>query len=176
VFTYVYFKRLEGAEAELDRTVEIVGQLAHHFKVHLIGTDYGGGLDKNDRLMRIHGAAKILRYQYTGSGRVLHYDPKLGRYMANRNEVLMAYINAINRLDVFKFPRWETWKTPFAENYTAVHQEYSESQRAMVITKSPGVADDALHAGALCFLAATAHRPRVDIFRPDRPRGDQDDG
>ena len=168
-FQFMYFRRFDGPEAEYEVLMPEINRLIHVYNVHLVGTDYGGGLDRNDYLIRRHGVHKILRYQYVGTKK-LYYDRSLARYMVNRNEALFAFGNAVNRMGVFKFPNWEDWETPFGEDMQAAHVEYNQSARTLTVTRNPGRPDDTLHSGCYCFLASMVVHPRPDILQPDKDR------
>ena len=164
-FTILYAKRYEGTESASDYIMASIKRLINEWKVVLVGTDHGGGYMQNDDLIRTFGIKRIFRYQYVKTKKI-YYDAHLSRWMVNRTEVLMAFVNAINRGDTFTFPRWEEFETPFGTDYLAVHGEFNESNETMTITRSPGTTDDSLHSLAYCFLASMIKHPRPDIITP----------
>lgn len=168
-FTYIYHKRFVGAEALSDKMMPEIISLARKFRVVLIGTDYGGGIDKNDALLREFGIDTVLRYQYNNAKKI-YFDASLARYMVNRTEALMAFANAIKRLSVFRFPRWGDFEVEFSGDFTSLMIEYNESARTQVISKVAGTTDDTAHSSLYCFLASMAMFPRPDILAPDKPR------
>jgi len=174
-FTFLFFKRYEGEEAEPERTVRDIMRYVDLFKVAMVGVDYGGGFDRNDKLIRHFGVKRIARYQYVNTRRI-YFDTTLHRFMVNRTEALMAVINALNRKDEFSLPRWEDFETPFGTDLMSVFTEYNEARRTTVINRTPGTTDDTLHSMTYCFLASMIRHPRPDILAPlggpdDRKRG-----
>lgn len=164
-FQYVYFKRFEGEEAEPENTLAAIEQLVNKYKIKLIGADYGGGFDRNDRLIRTFGIKRLARYQYVNTRRI-YFDNALHRFMVNRTEALMALINALNRKNEIKLPAWEDFEHPFAEDLLSVFTEYNEARRTTVVTKTPGATDDTIHAMTYCFLVSMIRHPRPDIIAP----------
>ena len=168
-FVVPYWKRFEGAETEIDRMMEEIFRLITQYRVHLIGTDYGGGYHTNDKLIRKFGVEKILRYQYVNTQK-LYFDRTLARFMANRTEVMMAVANAINRVDTFAFPQIDRWEVPHGECFLNIFSEYNKHNSTMTISRVPGKPDDGYHALVFCFLASMLVRPRHDILSPDKDR------
>ncbi len=166
-FVMPYWKRFEGLEAEEDRMMREIFGLIDRYNIHLIGTDFGGGHHTNDKLRRNYGHDKILMYQYCNTKKLYH-DQQLGRYMANRTEMLMMMINAINRLDTFQFPQYEAWETPHAECFLNLFGEYNKANDVMTVARVPGKPDDAAHAALYCFLASMVVFPRPDLIFPDK--------
>ena len=165
VFTIFFCKRYEGEEGEPERLMNHIAYLMDLFKVRIAGVDYGGGFDRNDRLIRQFGIERVARYQYVNAKRI-YFDKSLARFMVNRTEALMAVINAINREDELVFPRWEDFETPFASDLLSVFTEYNEARRTTIINRTPGTTDDTLHAITYCFLASMIDHPRPDIIAP----------
>lgn len=164
-----YMKRFTGLEAEPGNVVNEVCKLIDKYKVHLVGCDYGGGLDRNDALIRRYGMLKILRYQYVNTKR-LYFDGELMRWMVNRTECLMAMINAINRTNVFMFPRWETWEYTCAPDFEALLLERNNRNNTSMVSHTPGIPDDIAHSLLYAFLASMLTHPRPDILMPDKER------
>ena len=104
-------KRFEGEESNPETTVRIICDHINRFNVKIVGTDYGGGFDRNDKLIREFGVQRVARYQYVNTKRI-YFDKHLLRFMVNRTEALMAVINCINRQDTFLFPRGEEFESP----------------------------------------------------------------
>ena len=165
-FQYVYFKRFEGPEAHIDELIPLIVKLVDQFNVAMIGTDYGGGLDKNDKLIRHFGIRRVARYQYCNA-KMIHFNRDLHHWMVNRTEALMALINAINRGNEFLFPRWEDWEFPYAQDMLSVFKEYNTSNTQMLVTKTPGTADDSLHSALYCLLVSMIQHPRPDLLAAD---------
>jgi len=169
-FRFIYFKRFEGPEAEPEPMMNKIINLVHTFKAECVGVDYGGGFDRNDKLIRTLGLTRIARYQYVNTRRI-YFDKTLARFMVNRTEALMAVINALNRKDTFQLPSWESFETPYASDLLSVFTEYNEARRTTIVNKTPGTTDDTLHAMTYCFLASMIKHPRPDIIAPS---GDRD--
>ena len=131
-----------------------------------MGTDYGGGFDRNAKLVRTFGVTKIIQYQYANPGEKMAFQKKLGRYMLRRTEILYDLVEAIRRGTEFEFPRWAEWQTPFAKDMTSIFSEYNEARKQQVLNKVPGATDDTLHSILYCFLASMARFPRPDILKP----------
>ena len=163
----VYRKRFTGREAEPEFVVPEIEKLINKYRVHLIGADYGGGLDKNDTLIRRYGIEKVLRYQYCGAKK-LFFDSEMMCWRVNRTECLMAMINAINRTNVFMFPAWETWEHTHAEDYLCLMMERDMKTQRAYIGKTAGKSDDGTHSLLYAFLASMVVYPRPDILQPDK--------
>ena len=143
-----------------------MSELIRRFKVTLVGVDYGGGFDRNDALVRRFGIRRIAKYQYVNTNKKIYFEKELGRFMVNRTAVIMDVVNAINRSNVFKFPKWEQFEYPFGQDLVNMFSEYNESRRVVVLNKSPGTTDDTLHSLVYCFLASMINHPRPDILTP----------
>ena len=164
-FTLMYIKRFEGQESEPQAQINLIRQLVKDWNVTLIGSDYGGGFDRNDSLIRIYGPRKVFKYQYsTVTSAKIKWDSGLGRFMLNRTEVMSDVFNAIKRRNIFRFPRWEDFEVPFGQDMLNIFSEYSESRRTNEYKKSRGVTDDAFHCLVYAILVSTLTNPRPDIF------------
>ena len=86
--------------------------------------------------------------------------------MVNRTEALMAVVNALNRKDEFRLPKWEEFEHPFAGDLLSIFTEYNEARRTTIVDRTPGTTDDTLHAMTYCFLASMIRHPRPDIMMP----------
>lgn len=168
-FQYVYCRRFDGPEAHILQLIPIIIQLAEKFRVSIIGTDYGGGLDKNDLLIRHFGVRRIARYQYVNT-RKIYFNKDLHHWMVNRSEAIMAWVNAVNRKNEIRFPKWEDWEFPFAGDCLAVFKEYDRHSTKTTINKTPGTSDDTLHSMLYCLLASMIEHPRPDILAADQDK------
>jgi len=166
-FTIFFAHRYVGQEAEPRVQIQKIKRLITAFGVYRVGCDYGGGFWPNDELMRTFGQKRILRYQYSTPSVFVKWDPKLGRFMVHRSEVMSAMFNAIKRRDVFRFPRWSDWASPFASDMLAIFSEYNERTRMTEYKKSPNSTDDTMHAVLTCFLASMMDFPRPEILVPN---------
>lgn len=167
VFTPFYWRRFEGRETEPQVQMEIIEKLINDWKVRLVGCDYGGGFWPNDELTRKFGWQRIIKYQYSTPSDKVRWDNGLKRFLVHRTEVMSDIFNAIKRRNIFKFPNWEQFKSPFGSDFLNIFSEYSETLRMNVYKKSPDSTDDSLHALLLCFLASMIHNPRPDVIAPN---------
>jgi len=167
-FHYIYFKRYEGADADEDVMMGDIIRLAHQFGISILGTDFGGGHIYNARLIREFGLKRVSRYQYVGT-KLLYFDKSLARWMLNRTEGLMALVNALTSHSMIRLPRWADIELPFMADLLSLFAETAEYGRKTVISKSPGAADDTVHAMLYCLLASMIHYPRPDIITPVGP-------
>lgn len=165
-FTIFFIHRFTGAESEPKEQIKKVKRIIKTFKVFRAGTDYGGGFWPNDELMREFGSRRILRYQYSTPSVFVKWDQHLGRFMVHKSEVLSSIFNAIKRRNVFRFPCWKDFSTPFASDMLAIFSEYNERSRMTEYKKSPNTTDDSMHAISLCFLASMIDNPRPDVLIP----------
>jgi hypothetical protein len=165
-FTIFYARRFEGPEAEMRPQMTSIMRMIRQFNIRRTGTDYGGGIERNDELLREFGADRVVRFQYSNPKIKMRYEPGLGRYLVHKHEVLGAIFAAFKRGNVFRLPIWDHWKAPFANDMLATFAEYNERTRSMEYKKSPNATDDTLHAIVFCFLAAYIDHPRPDVFDP----------
>ena len=163
-FTFIYAKRYEAAEADSDFMITHIMRTAHQFRVSLIGTDYGGGQEHNRRLIQEFGLRRIVRYQYAGT-KLMYFDRSLARYMANRTEVIMAFVNGILN-DHFRFPCWEDMQYPFMSDLLSLFREWNSRGTAVNIQRTPGTSDDTAHSMVYAMLTSMINHPRLDILAP----------
>ena len=163
-FTYIYFRRYTAAEADTDFMVSDIIRTARQFGVVLIGTDYGGGLQHNRRLIQEFGLRRIFRYQYVGT-KLLYFDKALSRFMTNRTVVMMAFVNAI-LAGHLKFPKWEEVEHPFMGDLMSLFREYDSKQIKVNVQRTAGSSDDTAHSALYCLLASMITHPRPDILTP----------
>lgn len=168
VFTIFFAHRFTGQELEPPIQLDLIAQLVHRAKVKLIGTDYGGGFDRNDFLQRTFGRERVWKYQYAGRpNQKLLWQPKLQRFIVHRTEVMSDMFNAIKRRQL-RFPRWEEFRTPYAEDMLNIFSEHNDMLNMTQYKVSPGKADDTFHSILYCFLASMLYRQRPDILIPSR--------
>lgn len=167
-FRVFFMHRCVGREVEPPVQLETICQLVKDFNVAIIGTDYGGGFDRNDHLMRQFGAQRVHKFQYMARcKKKVEWDGKLLRWKVHRTEVMSDIFNAIKR-GVFQFPRWDEFKDPYAQDMCNIFSEYSETLRMIQYMHSPGRPDDALHSLLYCFIASMIKIPRPDVITPRR--------
>ena len=164
-FTILYVRRLEGRESEPTAQIELIKELASTWRVSHIGTDYGGGFDRNDALLRIFGPRKVFKYQYSTVSSKIKWDSGLARFLLNRTEIMSDVFNAIKRRDVFSFPKWEDFQHPFGQDMLNIFSEFSETRRVNEYKKSRGVTDDTFHCMLYAFCVSTLTNPRPDVLQ-----------
>jgi hypothetical protein len=170
-FRIFYVHRFEGHEIDPPVQMERLIEVLRYFNVAICGTDYGGGFDRNDQLVRVFGPQKIQKYQYVARlRRKVDWDPRLQRWKVLRTEVMSDIFNAIKRRRI-EWPRWVEFKQPFAQDLTNIYSEYNESQRMLQYTHKPDRPDDTFHAILYCWLASMIEQPRPDILVPTREAG-----
>jgi hypothetical protein len=165
-FTIFYTHRFVGPEVEPVVQMDKICELIERFNLKVVGTDYGGGFDRNDTLMRRFGHQRIIKYQYSGTkGRTCEWDEKQHRYKGNRTAMLSAIFNTIKR-EMFWFPPWRFFEDPYARDFLNVFAEYNDKMRMTVYDHAPGSTDDALHSLCLCFFVSMILHPRPDVLAP----------
>lgn len=158
--------RFTGAETEPKVQLEKIERFIDTFNIHRICTDYGGGFWPNSALRTRYGSTRIQPIQYSTPRTFMKHDPRLGRYLIHRSEVMSALFTAIKKRTVFRFPRWRDFQSPFASDMLATFSEYNERTRMTEYKKSLNTTDDTFHAVLFCFLASMFDYPREDIFVP----------
>jgi hypothetical protein len=83
---------------------------------------------------------------------------------------MAAVINAIKRKNVFQYPNWEEFRTPYASDFISLVAQFNERSLLDEYTKTPGTTDDCFHAGLLCFLGSMIIHPRPDVLYPQTPK------
>jgi len=164
-----YAHRFTGEEVDPPMQLAKICELIEYFNVRVVGTDYGGGFDRNDHLIRKFGPKRIWKYQYVAKQtRKVNWDTKLGRFMAHRTEVMSDIFNAIKRGKDCEFPRWEDWRDPFGQDFLNIFSEYSETLKMIQYKHGVDKPDDTYHAYVTMWLASMLVQPRADIILPRR--------
>lgn len=167
-FVAFHFHRFTGRELELPVQIDRITQIMVQFGVQILGCDYGGGFDRNEALIRRFGPEKVFKYQYTGQLKgVIRMDPKLGRFMVHRTEVMSAIFGAIRNQQV-AFPAWNEFQDPFGNDILNIYSEYSERLRMIQYDHAHGCTDDSFHAFLYCMLASMVQHPRPDLLAPKK--------
>lgn len=167
-FTIFFAHRFTGEELEPPIQLDIISQLVHKAKVALIGVDYGGGFDRNDALFRIFGNKKVWKYQYAARpNQKLVWQPKLGRFIVHRTEVMSDIFNAIKRMQL-RFPRWSEFRAPYADDMLNIFSEHNDMLNMTQYKISIGKSDDTFHSILYCFIVSMLIRPRLDILIPTK--------
>ena len=166
-----YVHRCTGDLLEPPKQLAFIKKLVQQFHVRVIGTDYGGGYDRNDDLMRAFGPDRLVKYQYLPSSRhqKVSWQGKLGRFIVARTEVMSDIFNAIKRHQ-FEFPRWEEFhaggNAPYASDMLNIYSEYDEQRHQIVYKHAPDKPDDTFHSLLYMTLGSMLIRPRPDIVTP----------
>lgn len=171
IFTIFYVHRFEGQETEPPIQLELIESLIRNWNVAAVGTDYGGGFDRNDHLMRKFGTNRIWKYQYTTPSQKVKWEPEYRRFMVHRTEVMSDMFNAIKRRNVFRFPDFAQFEDPFSKDMLSIYSEYNEQLRQIQYKKTPDSTDDTFHSILLCFLASMLKHPRYDVLNPTAKTG-----
>lgn len=166
-FTLLFAHRFSGIEAEPKIQIAKIKKLLTAFRIHRVGVDYGGGFWPNDELLRSFGSQRIVRYQYSSPKTLMKFDSDKGRYMVHRSEIMSIVFNAIKRRDVFRFPNWQEFNSPFGADFLSIFSEYNERRRITEFKKSPNTTDDTFHSFVFCFMASLIDHPRVDLIIPN---------
>lgn len=165
-FRTFYVHRFTGEETDPTTQLERIVELIDYFNAKVVGTDYGGGFDRNDHLIRRFGPRRIWKYQYVARSKFkVEWDAKLGRFKTHRTEVMSDIFNAMKRKQC-EFPRWEEFKEPYAQDMLNIFSEYNEQLKMIQYKHSQNKPDDTFHAFLFCWLASMIVQPRPDILRP----------
>lgn len=165
-----YVHRCTGELLEPKKQLKFIKQLVQTFNVRVVGSDYGGGYDRNDDLMRAFGPDRLVKYQYAPRAKQkVYWQGKLGRFIVARTEVMSDIFNAIRRHQ-FEFPRWEEFHgngvAPYATDMLNIYSEYNEQIKQIVFKHAPDKPDDTFHSLVYMTLASMLIRPRPDIVTP----------
>lgn len=167
-FRIFWAHRFVGEDTDPQVQARKIIAICRAFNVRIIGTDYGGGFDRNNVLVRSFGPQRLQKFQYMPRcKRKVFYDPKLSRWQVHRTEVMSDLFAAIKR-GHFEFPRWEEFKEPYAQDMANIFSEYNETLRMIQYQHSPAQPDDTFHSVLYCFLGSMIVRPRPDIVAPRR--------
>lgn len=167
-FRIFYVHRFVGEEVDPPVQMKKVIEMLSFFHVRVIGTDYGGGFDRNDTLMRKFGPQRVQKYQYLARAkRKVEWDRGLRRWKVHRTEVMSDIFNAIKRKQI-EFPCWEEFEEPYAADLTNIYSEYNNSLRMIQYAHRPDRPDDTFHAILYCMLASMIAIARPDIIAPVR--------
>jgi len=166
-FRIFYIHRFTGQEVDPPVQLEMIDELLTYFNVRLIGTDYGGGFDRNDHLVRKFGPSRVWKYQYMArSKKKLEWDTKLGRFKVHRTEVMSDIFNAIKRGNQVEFPRWEDFSDPYATDMINIFSEYNEALHMLQYKHGVDKPDDAFHSVLYAWVVSMIQHPRPDIIIP----------
>lgn len=165
-FQILWCKRLDGPLAEPAAQMAELHRIIEKFNVKYIGADHGFGFYPNKLLTDRYSAKRVHQFQYVGSlTSKLIYKAKLFRYMVYRTPVMSDIFAAIKKRKI-RFPSWEDFAVPYADDILSIYSEYSESQRMIRYDKPRDVPDDTFHSILFCVLASMIDHPRPDIIAP----------
>jgi phage terminase large subunit GpA len=168
-FRVFYMHRFTGDEVEPDRQMDLIIEMLRYMSVDLIGTDYGGGLFPNDRLIRVFGRNRVWKYQYVSNPRFhVKWNKELARYMIHRTEVMSNVFNAIKRGRECEFPCWEEFEKPFAQDMLNIFSEPNKMLRMIQYKHAVDKPDDSFHSFLYAWLVSMIRFPRPDIIRPNK--------
>ena len=166
-FRVVFMHRFIGEEADPHVQLNKLIELARHFNIYVMGTDYGFGFGMNNYLTREFGAQKVQKMQYMATARKkVQFDAKMGRWKVHRTEAMSAIFDAIKKKKA-EFPKWDEFQT-FAKDFTNIYSEYNERLRMVMYDHKQGNPDDSFHSFVYCWLASMIVIPRPDIICPSK--------
>jgi hypothetical protein len=168
-FRVILAHRFVGEETSPAIQLRKIYEMVEYFNVRIIGTDYGGGFDRNDELTRKYGIDRVQKFQYAARPkRKVEWSDKLRRWIVHRTEVMSDIFNAIKRGRECEFPRWEEWDKPFASDMLNIFSEWSEQMKMIVYRHALDKPDDTFHSFLYCWLGSMIINPRPDIIAPRR--------
>ncbi len=172
-FRIFFIHRFVGAEEDPEVNVPAVIEFCKKFNVRILGSDYGGGFDRNNTITKAIGRRRIQKYMYSARPkRKVHWNPEHLRWVVHRTEVMSALFTAIKSRHL-EFPAWEEFREPFAQDILNIRSEYNYSLRMLQYAHKPDRPDDSFHAILYCFLASMIMFPRPDIISPSKEEPNQ---
>jgi hypothetical protein len=171
-FQIVYAKRFDGPLVDPEPQMVEIERLLRKFRVKFVVADYGMGFQPNKKLLSTFGPKRIHQFQYVARapGKVV-YKGNMHRYLVFRTPVMADVINAIKAAKV-RFPAWDVFEKPFANDMLSLRSEYSDSMKMIKYDKPRGVTDDSFHAFLYCLCASFFDVRRPDIMAPIQETGD----
>lgn len=168
-FQIFFAHRFVGEDLDPRLQLLKIAKILQEVDFVMLGSDYGGGFDRNDWLMRNFGPHKVAKYQYaSGPKRKVKWEPELGRFILHRTEIMSDMFNAIRNRKIW-LPNYNDFRTPYAGDMLNIFSEYNSQIHMTQYKVSPGKSDDTFHSALYCFLASMFIRPRPDILIPLRP-------
>jgi hypothetical protein len=167
VFQIFWIYRFTGEEADPEIFMERIIEVVKYFQIKHIGSDYGGGLHPNNRLLKEFGLSRVHMYQYLGRQRTgkLYQAKAMPQWYVSRSEVMTDMFTAL-KAGLIRLPCWEEMEPTFAEDFLAIRSAYNYTLKYTQYDKVSDRPDDAFHAALYCFLASQYDRPRPDIILP----------
>lgn len=170
-FQVVYAKRFDKQLVDPELQLKELERLIRKFRLKIVGCDWGMGFHPNKVLSSLFGPQRIQQYQYVV--RLPHkfvYKGALHRFLCFRTPIMSDVFNAI-KAGKFRFPAWDLFRTPFADDMLSIRSEYSDTLRMLRYDHPRGTPDDSFHALVYCFLASMFEVKRADIMAPIRETG-----
>lgn len=172
-FQVIYSRRFDGPLADPGPQVQEILRLIALFRCRLVGTDYGFGFVQNKQLTSALGAARVLQHQYQHKLTAkVAYRPHMHRFLVFRTPVMSDIIYAIKTKKI-RLPSWASYAKPYAEDFTALRAEYSNTQRMIMYGKPSNATDDTFHSVLYAMLASYRVHPRPDIIAPIKDATDE---
>ena len=161
-----FMHRFTGDDLEPQIQLDKIARLLVRVNFTLIGSDYGGGFDRNDWLMRNFGPQRLFKFAYSAQPkRKVKWQPELGRFILHRTEVMSDIFNAMKAKKIW-LPNWEEMATPYGEDLLNIFSEFNNQLRMIQYKNSPGKPDDTFHSILYCILASMLIKPRPDLLIP----------
>jgi hypothetical protein len=167
-FRIFWIHRFTGEDTDPQHQIKKIVQIVRAYNVRIIGSDYGGGFDRNNVLVREFGPNRLQKFQYQGKvKKKVYQNPQLQRWLVHRTEVMSDVFAAVKRKQL-EFPRFEEFREPYAQDMLNIYSEYNETLRMVQYNHRPDRPDDSFHSVVYCFLASMMLHPRPDIIAPRR--------
>lgn len=165
-FQIFFLHRFTGPELDPPVQLDMIAKLLNAVNFTLVGSDYGGGFDRNHFLVQNFGPRKVWKYQYAARpNQKIVWQPKLGRFIVHRTEIMSDIFNAIKDNKIH-LPNWEEFRSPYGEDMLNIFSEFNKQLRMVQYKVSPGKSDDTFHAILYCVVASMLLRRRPDIIIP----------
>jgi hypothetical protein len=167
-FRIFFAHRFTGEEEDPEVQMARIIELVRYFNVRFIGSDYGGGFDRNYKLLKEFGTQRLRRFQYLArstKGKLV-WDKGMQRYKVARTEVMSDIFNAVKQ-GKCEFPRFEEFYDPHGKDMLNIFSEMNEQLRMIQYKHGMDKPDDSFHALLYCWLASMLDYPRPDIILPD---------
>lgn len=172
-FRIRYMRRFKGKEAALAPQPGMINDIASRAGVYAMMCDWGFGAQSNARLGAEYGWSwthtpkALLQAMYVKQRRKAAFDPQCMRYLIDRNQSMIDYIDAVKQGNVlfFSFEQFCEFVTDFTTIYVEFNETYGTSKYDHV---EP---DDAFHACNYAYMAALQYAGR--LIPPDLPPSDK---
>ena len=165
-FRVFFVHRFTGEDVDPEVQLNKIISIAHAYQVKVMGVDYGGGFDRNYKLINRFGNHRVQKYQYNPRPtKKLLWQPKLLRWSVHRTEVMSDVFTAIKKGKI-EFPRWEEFYDPYAKDMLSIYSEYNHTLRMIQYQHRVDQPDDTFHSLVFCLLGANVIHQRPDIFAP----------